>query len=123
MLELDLRLPFGCDLDRLVTGIQEHARNATMSIQSRAEPSYTPDDARITREVCTAVSAEYSAPALPIVQWAASDARVLRPAGFDVVEYGPGEIGTMHAVDERVSIEQLHAATRIYAAIIRAYTG
>ncbi len=123
MLELDLRIPWGCGLDQLVTGIQEHAQNATMTIQSSAEPSFTPADARITAAVCRAVSCEYRTPAVPIVQWAASDARALRPEGFDVVEYGPGEITTMHAVDERVSIDQLHAASRVYARIIREYSG
>jgi len=88
LLELDLRLPWGCELDHLVRGIQEHART----------------------------------PAVPIVQWAASDARALRSEGFDVVEYGPGEISTLHAIDERVSIEQLYAASRIYAGIIREYS-
>lgn len=122
LLELDLRLPWGCELDHLVRGIQEHARNATMAIQSSAEPSLTPADARITTTVCRAVSSEYSTPAVPIVQWAASDARALRSEGFDVVEYGPGEISTLHAIDERVSIEQLYAASRIYAGIIREYS-
>lgn len=123
MLELDLRIPWGCGLDQLVEGIRGHARNATMTIQSSAEPSLTPADAQVTTAVCRAVSCEYSTPAVPIVQWAASDARALRSEGFDVVEYGPGEISTMHAVDERVSIEQLYAASRIYAGIIREYSG
>lgn len=123
MLELDLRIPWGCGLDQLVEGIREHARNATMAIQSSAEPSLTPADARVTTTVCRAVSREYSTPAVPIVQWAASDARALRSEGFDVVEYGPGEISTLHAIDERVSVEQLYAASRIYAGIIREYSG
>ena len=57
----------------------------------------------------------------PIVQWAASDARHLRRAGFRVVEYGPGVISTLHAANERVRIDSLEKASRIYQGIMRAY--
>jgi succinyl-diaminopimelate desuccinylase len=59
----------------------------------------------------------------PIVQWAASDARHLRLCGFNVVEYGPGVIPTLHAVDERVTIESLNKASEIYLGIMSAYAG
>ncbi|MFY1643838.1 M20/M25/M40 family metallo-hydrolase, partial [Methanoculleus bourgensis] len=65
----------------------------------------------------------YGRPAVPLLQWAASDAKYLRTEGFDVVEYGPGEITTLHAVDERVSVEQLEKAVDVYRGVIRGYSG
>jgi succinyl-diaminopimelate desuccinylase len=38
-----------------------------------------------------------------------------------VIQYGPGEIPTLHAVDERVRIENLNKAAEIYLGIMNAY--
>jgi len=80
-------------------------------------------DARVVRTVCAEVERVYGTPAVPFLQWAASDAKYLRDKGFDVVEYGPGEIPTLHAVDERVSVEQLEKAVDVYRGVIQAYSG
>jgi len=58
----------------------------------------------------------------PILQWAASDARHLRRAGFNVIEYGPGELATLHGIDERVSVASLEKAVGIYRGILNAYS-
>ncbi|MDT8358030.1 MAG: M20/M25/M40 family metallo-hydrolase [Methanomicrobiaceae archaeon] len=120
-LELDLRVPWGCDVARLVQDIQDHAPRGELIPQSIAAPSYTPAESFIVRTTCEEVGRFYGKPASPIVQWAASDSRFLRKAGFACVEYGPGEIRTLHGIDERVSIENLYAATTIYEGIIRRY--
>ena len=62
-------------------------------------------------------------PARPVVQWAASDARYLRREGFPVVEYGPGEIHLLHAVDEYVTVESLENAARVYKGMLERYAG
>jgi succinyl-diaminopimelate desuccinylase len=64
----------------------------------------------------------YGGLVFPIVQWAASDARHLRLCGFNVIEYGPGEISTLHAVNERVSIDTLKKASAVYEGIMTAYS-
>ncbi len=76
---------------------------------------------RIVATTCKEVFNEYGGEVSPIVQWAASDARHLRQAGFRAVEYGPGVISTLHAVNERVTIESLEKASRIYQGIMKAY--
>ena len=58
----------------------------------------------------------------PILQWAASDARHLRSAGFRVIEYGPGELSTLHGTNERVSVVSLENAVNIYLGILNAYS-
>ena len=76
----------------------------------------------MVRAICREVERVYGK-ATPLFQWAASDAKYLRTAGFDAVEYGPGEIPTLHGVDERVSVEQLEKAVDVYRGVIRGYMG
>ncbi|WP_214019871.1 M20 family metallopeptidase [Methanoculleus sp.] len=121
-MELDIRVPWGCSLDALRNGIAEHAPDAVIRETDVAEPTLTPPDARVVRTVSCEVERVYGT-VTPFLQWAASDAKYLRDEGFDVVEYGPGEIPTLHAVDERVGVEQLERAVDVYRGVIRAYSG
>ncbi|NLX48809.1 MAG: M20 family metallopeptidase [Methanospirillum sp.] len=120
-LELDLRLPWGCDPVVLARKLAARAPRATMRCLSSSSPSWTPPGARIVGRISEAIQAVRGAPATPIVQWAASDARALRLAGFPTVEYGPGELARIHAVDERVPVPALEEATAVYLRLIEAY--
>lgn len=82
----------------------------------------TAPDCRLVEITCKEISRVYGEPAQPIVQWAASDARYLRKEGFRVVEYGPGEIMSLHAVNERVSVETLRKATAVFEGIISEFS-
>jgi succinyl-diaminopimelate desuccinylase len=120
-LDLDLRVPWGCAIPALLEDLRAHARNATMEIRSLSEPSLTEAGCRLVTTTCHEITRVFHAPASPVVQWAASDARYLRKEGFRVIEYGPGEMTTLHGVDERVSIESLQKAAEVYAGIITSY--
>ena len=120
-MELDIRVPWGCPLDELRQGIAEHAPGATIREMDAAVPTLTSPDARVVQTVSREVERVYGTVA-PGIQWAASDAKHLRTKGFSVVEYGPGEIPTLHAVDERVSVEQLEKTVDVYRGVIRAYS-
>jgi succinyl-diaminopimelate desuccinylase len=120
-MELDIRLPWGCSLERLREMIAAHAPHATIHEMDSAEPTITTPDARIVKTVCSEVARVYGTDAIPILQWAATDARYLRRNGFEVVEYGPGDISTLHAVDEKVSVAQLEKAVDVYRGVITAY--
>lgn len=121
-MELDIRVPWGCPLDDLKKGVAGHAPDAEIRELDVAEPSLTHPDTRLVRAICREVERVYGK-ATPLFQWAASDAKYLRTAGFDAVEYGPGEIPTLHGVDERVSVEQLEKAVDVYRGVIRGYMG
>jgi succinyl-diaminopimelate desuccinylase len=117
-LELDIRVPWGCSIPALVRNITRHSPNATVKIASMSEPSYTPADCSLVKVTCQEISRVYGEPSRPIVQWAASDARYLRKEGYRVVEYGPGDITTLHAVNERVSLDSLRKVTDIFSGIV-----
>ena len=88
-----------------------------------SEPSITPPDSRLVSRILDEIGSVYGKAARPVVQWAASDARYLRREGFPVVEYGPGEIHLLHAVDEHVTVESLENAARVYNGMLERYAG
>ncbi|MGA8987246.1 ArgE/DapE family deacylase [Aeromicrobium sp.] len=47
-----------------------------------------------------------------------SDLRQYAAAGIPTVQYGPGAIGDAHAIDERVSVDEVVACARAYAELI-----
>jgi succinyl-diaminopimelate desuccinylase len=121
-LELDMRVPWGCSVEKLLADIAAQAPRASITPQNIAAPSYTSRESRIVQVTCSEIEHVYGTKGRPIVQWAASDARYLRKAGFNAVEYGPGEILTLHGIDERVSIKNLENVTKIYIRIINSFS-
>jgi succinyl-diaminopimelate desuccinylase len=120
-LELELRIPWGCPIDDLIADISAHARNGNIVSQETHKPSITNPACPLVTITCDEVRRVYGGDVFPIVQWAASDARHLRLWGFNVLEYGPGEISTLHAVNERVTIDSLEKAAIVYQGVMARY--
>ncbi len=122
-LSMDMRTPWGVSNAEIESEIRAHLpASATLCIKTMADASMTDPDSFLVKTVCRCVGNAYGISCKPMVQWAASDARALRLAGFRAIEYGPGELKTMHAIDERVRIDQLNTAADIYAAVLENYT-
>jgi succinyl-diaminopimelate desuccinylase len=121
-LELEFRVPWGCHIPDLIKGITARAGNGRITAQESHEPSITLPETDIVSRTCNAIEAVQGGAVFPIVQWAASDARHLRKCGFDVLEYGPGELTLLHAIDERVRIDSLEKATEVYGRVLIGYT-
>jgi succinyl-diaminopimelate desuccinylase len=122
-LELELRVPWGCSIPVLIDGISSHARNGKIVSEEIHVPSITDPTSPLVTITCEEVQRIWGGPVFPIVQWAASDARHLRRYGFSVLEYGPGEITSLHAVNERVTIDSLEKAALVYRNIMERYAG
>ncbi|MCX6684227.1 MAG: M20/M25/M40 family metallo-hydrolase [Methanoregula sp.] len=120
--DLELRVPWGCSIAALVTAIKSHAPHGDIISQEINEPSITDPSCRLVKVTCNEIERVQGGKVFPIVQWAASDARHLRLCGFNVIEYGPGEISTLHAVNERVTIDSLNKASFVYLGIMTAYS-
>jgi len=120
-LDLECRVPWGCNIPDLLEGIRAHAPRGKIVSAETNEPSITDPSCRLVAVACSEIERVYGNRAFPIVQWAASDARHLRRHGFRVIEYGPGEISTLHAVNERVAVDSLEKASRIYKGILQQY--
>ncbi len=121
-LEVEFRIPWGVEIPALLSDIAAHATNGTITKEETHDPSFTSPDSTIVHRTCAAIEDVCGGSVFPIVQWAASDARHLRSAGFSVLEYGPGELPLLHAVDERVQIESLTRAVQVYSHVMKQYS-
>ncbi|HNX18097.1 MAG TPA: ArgE/DapE family deacylase [Methanoregula sp.] len=119
--DLELRIPWGCSIPDLVRDIHGHVPDGTVIKEMTHVPSFTDPDCAFAGIVCNEVKKVYGGEVFPIVQWAASDARHLRSKGFSVIEYGPGELATLHGINERVSVNSLENAVKIYYGVLQAY--
>jgi succinyl-diaminopimelate desuccinylase len=120
-LELELRIPWGCSIENLIADISAHAGNAKVTVLETFNPSITDPACPLVTITSEEVRKVYGGEVFPFVQWAASDARHLRLHGFNVLDYGPGEIKSLHAVDERVTIDSLEKAVIVYQGIMERY--
>ena len=123
VMELEMRVPWGCAIPDLKSAILAHAKNAKIILEETHEPSMTDPSCRLVTITCDEIRNVSGGPVFPIVQWAASDARHLRLHGFHVLEYGPGEISSLHAVNERVAIDSLEKAAHVYCGVMERYAG
>jgi acetylornithine deacetylase len=84
-------------------------------------PAETPSDEPVARLVAAAASAELGRPArFAGVPWGA-DMRLWCAAGVPTVMVGTGGIELAHAVDERVSVDELALVARILAGTIEGF--
>lgn len=121
-LTMDMRLPWGCDSGELLNEIYNHLpKSAKIHPITKVNASLTDPHSFLVKSTCDAIHKEYLVPSSPMVQWAASDARALRKAGFQAIEYGPGQLDGLHGLNERVRIDQLQSAERIYYQLIKTY--
>ncbi len=121
VLEIDLRIPWGVSPESLIEEMKAHASRARIEVGNVSGPSITPPGTLLVTRILEEIGKVHGQPARPIVQWAASDARFLRKEGFSVVEYGPGEIPALHAVNEYVTIQSLEDAAEVYQGIMERY--
>jgi succinyl-diaminopimelate desuccinylase len=121
VLEIDLRLPWGADPDDVLGEIRLHARQAKVEVGNVSGPTISEPDSRLVTRILEEIGRVHKKTARPIVQWAASDARYLRKEGFSVVEYGPGEIHTLHAVNEYTTVKSLENAVKVYRGMMERY--
>lgn len=121
-LDIELRVPWGCSIPVLIEGIKSQAPHGAVISEEIHEPSITDPSCRLVKVTCNEIMQVQGGTVFPIVQWAASDARHLRRCGFNVIEYGPGEVSTLHAVNERVTIDSLNKVALVYLGIMNAYS-
>lgn len=117
----EMRIPIGCDTDELIARLRAENPDDIINIKDVCKPNLTSSDSKIVGAVCGEIERVYRKESFPIIQWAASDARHLRAAGFNAIEYGPGELNTLHAVNEKVSVDNLKKAVDVYTGVLGHY--
>jgi len=120
-LGLEMRIPWGCSAYDIFDEISKKESSAEIKPLEICNPGLTEPNEKIVKTACRNIKKVYKKDSFPILQWAASDARYLREKSFRVIEYGPGDLKTIHGINEKVSIKNLNKSVEIYAGILKDY--
>ncbi|WFN37832.1 M20/M25/M40 family metallo-hydrolase [Methanomicrobium antiquum] len=118
---LEMRIPWGCSAYDIFDEISKKESSAEIKPLEICNPGLTEPNEKIVKTACRNIKKVYKKDSFPILQWAASDARYLREKSFRVIEYGPGDLKTIHGINEKVSIKNLNKSVEIYAGILKDY--
>ncbi|MFX1484731.1 MAG: M20 family metallopeptidase [Promethearchaeota archaeon] len=118
MIEFDIRLPIGLTADeateRIENIISEFGDMVELEIATSIDPNYTSPSAPIVQLTRANVKDALGKEPDIFVQWASSDARHFRLRNIDTVHYGPAIIEGIHGLDERVRVDDIITATKVY---------
>ena len=86
-------------------------------------PSRVAPDHPIVSAACSAHELAHGGPAQVVGWCAVHDGTFLNQAGVPAISYGPGDVRQAHAVDERVSVDELVRACKTYALLAIEWCG
>lgn len=116
---LDLRCPILANLDALVRVIERNLDQFDVSLHSRTEPHYVPENSELVQELLNAYHEETGLPKQALAIGGGTYAKVLEEG----VAFGmsfPGDVEVAHQADEHIKIENLVKSMHIFAnAIVR----
>lgn len=116
-LDLDMRIPWGCDIPRLISMMESYISHSSVDVLERVTPTLSRPD-RLYDLVCAGIESVHGEKAMPGVTQAASDARHLRETGAEVINYGPGDLSLLHAINENVPIQMLNQCMDVYVHVL-----
>ena len=122
--ELDMRLPIGLPSSRVIEFIKDVLKryDGELEIVASSEANYTSPSCEIVKALRKVILEILGLEARPFLQIASSDARFYREKGIPTIHYGPGELETVHGYDEKIRVDDLIKASKIYAGIIAEYS-
>jgi succinyl-diaminopimelate desuccinylase len=116
-LDLDMRIPWGCDIPNLIEMLKSHAPGGTIEVIESVAPTIS-TPGRICNLLSEGIEMVHGEKAKPGVTQAASDARHIRAIGAEVINYGPGDLSLLHSVDESVPIKMLNQCMDVYVHVL-----
>ncbi len=125
MIEFDIRLPIGFTANeatsRLADLLSGFGEMVELEIATSIDPNYTSPSSPIVKLTRTNVKEALGKEPDIFVQWASSDARHFRLRGIDTVHYGPAIIEGIHGLDEKVKVDDIITATKVYTGTVIDY--
>lgn len=117
--DFDLRTPHGITRDELLENIERKLNELgidyeMMKKEFKADANYTSEDSKIIKTLYSGIEKIIGESPKGIIQYAASDSRFFRKHGIPSVQYGPGEVKTIHGIDERVKVKNVVECTKVY---------
>jgi len=114
-LEIDVRVPIGLSVAEITSKIREIVEKyGEVEFASAGEPNYTAPSSEIVKVVEKNVKEIIGIDPKPFLEWASSDARHFRKADIPTIHYGPAEMEGIHGYNERVKVEDLINAAKVY---------
>ena len=114
-LEIDVRVPIGLSAAEVTSKIREIVKKyGEVEFASAGEPNYTAPSSEIVKVVEKNVKEIIGIDPKPFLEWASSDARHFRKADIPTIHYGPAEMEGIHGYNERVKVEDLINAAKVY---------
>lgn len=128
VIEFDTRVPIGLTREQVNNRIraildEEGIQYEFETLGFASEPNWTPPSDPIVESLVEVLQEFVDPNAKGVLQWASSDARTFRKYGIPVLQYGPGELSTIHGFDERVRTEDVLQAAKVYALTAIRYLG
>jgi len=125
-LEFDMRIPHGLTVEHVLEMVRESIADVEgVEIEKVAgeDPNYTRPDTELGRVIEESAYKVLGMRPEPSLVMGATDGRHFRMYGSEAVVYGPGEWERIHGYDERVKIDDVRRAFRIYLLTIDGLVG
>lgn len=121
--EIDCRLPFGAKQEEVQAYIENELNQLGIDYKMerfgfRSEANYTLPSDPVCEAIVRNIQEISGHEAYGVMQWASSDARHFRQYDIPVLQYGPAYLSTIHGYNERVEVEKVILAAKVYAAAI-----
>ena len=117
-IEFDIRLPIGFTAKEATAKLEgllsEFGDMVKLEVATSINPNYTSPTAPIVQMTKANVKEALGKNPDIFVQWASSDARHFRLRDIDTVHYGPAIIEGIHGLDEKVRVDDIITATKVY---------
>ncbi len=125
-LEFDMRIPHGLSVEHVLEMVREAVADIEgVEIEHVAgeDPNYTHPDTMLGKAVEEASAKVLGSKPMPSLVMGATDGRHFRMYGSEAVVYGPGEWERIHGYDERIKVDDVRKAFRIYLLTIDRLVG
>ncbi len=121
--QVDCRLPFGVQQDDITKYLTSEWEKLGISYKMerfgfRSDANYTSPDEPICKAIIDNLQKISEHEAYGVMQWASSDARHFRDYKIPVLQYGPAYLSTIHGYNERVEVDKIILAAKVYIAAV-----
>ncbi|CAM5781237.1 MULTISPECIES: M20 family metallopeptidase [Brevibacillus] len=126
--QVDTRVPFGLDYRDVLAEAKRLLLEEGIDVELKpfgfqGNANWTSDSEDIVRLLVESITDVSQKEAYGVLQWASSDARHFRKHGIPVLQYGPSELAGIHSFNERVPVDQVIQAAKVYALTALKYLG
>jgi len=123
--DIDIRVPIGIKTEyvkRNILDLQKKYDDILVEIKNYSEPNFTLPSKEIIRTF-KKIFKKYNMRLDTTFQWASSDARYFRYRDIPTIQYGPATLEGIHSYNERIKINDIIFAGRIYNDVLKINLG